>query len=66
MTEEDKQEVTRVVQDEILGILADAKALLGNKDPMGFGKKALDGLAHVIQLRQSKTAEDSKPMEDSQ
>jgi hypothetical protein len=53
MTEADKQEVKRIVQDEILGILADAKALLGGKDPTGFGKKALDGLASVIRLRQT-------------
>lgn len=55
MTETDKQEVRRVVQEEILGILGDAKAMLGSKDPTGFGKKALDGLAGVIRLRQSRT-----------
>ena len=55
MTETDKQEVCRIVQEEILGILGDAKAMLGSKDPTGFGKKALDGLASVIRLRQSKT-----------
>jgi hypothetical protein len=54
MTETDRQEVRRIVQDEILGILGDAKALLGSKDPTGFGKKALDGLAGVIRLRQSR------------
>lgn len=54
MTEADNQEIRRIVQDELLGILADAKAMLGGKDPTGFGKKALDGLAGVIRLRQSK------------
>jgi hypothetical protein len=53
MTEADKQEVRHVVQDEILGIINDAKALLGvGKDPTGFGRKALDGLASVIRRRQ--------------
>jgi hypothetical protein len=54
MTEADKQEVRRVVQDELLGILADAKSMLGGKDPTGFAKKALDGLAGVIRLRQQR------------
>jgi hypothetical protein len=58
MTEADRQEVKRLVQDEILGILADAKAMLGGKDPTGFGKKALDGLAGVIRLRQSRSEQD--------
>ncbi|MBD0370981.1 MAG: hypothetical protein ICV60_09115 [Pyrinomonadaceae bacterium] len=53
MTEADKQEVRHVVQEEILAILADAKAQLGSKDPTGFGKKALDGLASVIRRRQT-------------
>ena len=53
MAEMNEQEVRRVVQDELLGIIADAKGLLGSKDPTGFGKKALDGLAAVIRLRQS-------------
>jgi hypothetical protein len=52
MTEADKQEIRRIVQDEILGILGDAKSMLGMKDPTGFAKKALDGLAGVIRLRQ--------------
>ena len=43
------------MQDEILGILGDAKSMLGMKDPTGFAKKALDGLASVIRLRQQKT-----------
>jgi hypothetical protein len=60
MTEEDKQEVRSIVQDEIMGILADAKALLGGKDPGGFGKKALDGLASVIRRRQTTPEQDSQ------
>ena len=53
MTETDKQEVRRIVQDEIIGIINDAKALLGlGKDPTGIGKKALDGLASVVRRRQ--------------
>lgn len=60
MMEADKQEVRQIVQDEILGILADAKALLGGKDPTGFGKKALDGLASVIRRRQSMTPDQNK------
>lgn len=60
MTEADRQEVRRIVQDEILGILSDAKAALGSKDPTGFGKKALDGLASVIRRRQP-TSEQDKP-----
>jgi hypothetical protein len=53
MTETDRQEVRRIVQEEILGIIGDAKALLGmGKDPTGIGKKALDGLASVIRRRQ--------------
>lgn len=58
MTEADKQEVRRIVQDEILAILADAKAMLGGKDPTGFGKKALDGLASVIRRRQTVPEQD--------
>lgn len=60
MTEADRQEVRRLVQDELLGILGDAKAMLGMKDPTGFAKKALDGLAGVIRLRQSKS-EQNRP-----
>lgn len=52
MTEANEQEIRRIVQDEILGILGDAKAKLGMKDPTGFAKKALEGLSHVITLRQ--------------
>ena len=55
MAEMNEQEVRRVVQDEFLGIIADAKAMLGSKDPTGFGKKALDGLAAVIRSRQSRS-----------
>ena len=54
MTETDKQEIKGIVQQEILDILADAQAMLGSKDPTGFGKKALEGLASVIRRRQEK------------
>lgn len=60
MTEADRQEVKRIVQEEILGILGDARAMLGMKDPTGFGKKALDGLASVIRLRQSRGQNEQK------
>ncbi|HEY0323150.1 MAG TPA: hypothetical protein VGC66_19490 [Pyrinomonadaceae bacterium] len=61
MTETDKQEVRRIVQDEVLGIIADAKALLGmGKDPTGIGKKALDGLASVIRRRQTQPSHDNQ------
>lgn len=58
MTEEAQQEVRRIVRDEFLGIIADAKAQLGTKDPTGFAKKALDGLAGVIRRRQRASEED--------
>lgn len=61
MTEADRQEVKRLVQEEILGIIADAKALLGlGKDPTGIGKKALDGLASVIRRRQANPQPDKQ------
>jgi hypothetical protein len=61
MTEADRQEVRRIVQEEILGIISDAKALLGmGKDPTGIGKKALDGLASVIRRRQTAPEPDSQ------
>ncbi len=61
MTEADSQEVRRIVQDEILGIISDAKALLGmGKDPTGIGKKALDGLAGVIRRRQGQPEQDKQ------
>jgi hypothetical protein len=58
MTEEERQEVRHVVQEEILEILADAKAKLGLKDPTGFAKKALDGLTSVIRSRQTPSEEE--------
>lgn len=60
MTEADRQEVRRIVQDEILGILGDARALIGGKDPTGFGKKALDGLASVVRGRQQPVSNQEK------
>jgi hypothetical protein len=56
MTEINENRVRAVVQDELLGILTDARALLGTKDPTGMAKKALDGLANVIRRRQSPTS----------
>lgn len=55
MTEAEKQEIRAEVQNEFLGIIADAQALLGGKDPTGFGKKALEGLATVIRRRQERS-----------
>ena len=53
MTETNEQEIRAVVRDELLGIIDDAKELLGmGKDPTGIGKKALEGLANVIRRRQ--------------
>lgn len=60
MTEADRQEVRRIVQEEILGILGDARALIGGKDPTGFGKKALDGLASVVRGRQQPASNQEK------
>jgi hypothetical protein len=52
MTEEEKR-VRIVVQDELLGILADAHEQLGvKKDPTGMARKALDGLSGLIRSRQ--------------
>lgn len=59
MTETDEKEIRTVVQDEILGIINDAKELLGvGKDPTGIGKKALEGLANVIRRRQPDAKQD--------
>ena len=53
MTETEENKIRVVVQNELLGIINDAKELLGvGKDPTGIGKKALDGLANVIRRRQ--------------
>lgn len=60
MTEEAQHEVRRIVRDEFLGIIADAKAQLGMKDPTGFAKKALDGLASVVRHRQALSEEHKK------
>ena len=60
MPETDEKRVRAIVQDELLGILTDARALLGSKDPTGMAKKALDGLANVIHRRQSTTSQDGK------
>ena len=59
MTETNEREVRAVVRDELLGIINDAKELLGvGKDPTGIGKKALEGLANVIRRRQPHAKQD--------
>jgi hypothetical protein len=59
MTETDEKEIRTVVQDELLGVINDAKELLGvGKDPTGIGKKALEGLANVIRRRQPNAKQD--------
>jgi hypothetical protein len=53
MTQAEEKEVRAVVRNELLGIINDAKELLGmGKDPTGIGKKALEGLANVIRRRE--------------
>jgi len=53
MTEANDKEIRAVVRDELIGIINDAKELLGvGKDPTGIGEKALEGLANVIRRRQ--------------
>jgi hypothetical protein len=59
MTETNEKEIRAVVRDELLGIINDAKELLGvGKDPTGIGKKALEGLANVIRRRQPNAKQD--------
>ncbi len=61
MTETEENKIRAVVQNELLGIINDAKELLGvGKDPTGIGKKALEGLANVIRRRQPTARPDSK------
>jgi hypothetical protein len=61
MTEAEEKEIRAVVQNELLGIINDAKELLGvGRDPTGIGKKALEGLANVIRRRQPGAQPDSK------
>jgi hypothetical protein len=60
MTEVDEKDIRRVVREEILAIINDAKAQIGMKDPTGFGKKALDGLAYIVRRRQSGGQAESK------
>jgi hypothetical protein len=53
MTEAEENAIRIVVQDELLGILADAHEQLGvKKDPTGMARKALDGLSGLIRSRQ--------------
>jgi hypothetical protein len=54
MAQADEQTIRAVVQDELLGIVGDARELLGTKDPTGMARKALDGLANVIRRRQQR------------
>lgn len=61
MTETEENKIRAVVQNELLGIINDAKELLGvGKDPTGIGKKALEGLANVIRRRQPAARPDGK------
>jgi hypothetical protein len=61
MTETEEKKIRAVVQNELLGIINDAKDLLGvGKDPTGIGKKALEGLANVIRRRQPTAQPDGK------
>ena len=61
MTETEENKIRAVVQNELLGIINDAKELLGvGKDPTGIGKKALEGLANVIRRRQPTARPDGK------
>lgn len=60
MIEADEIEVRSIVQDELLGILQDAREALGTKDPTGMGKKALEGLSALIRRRQASAREDQK------
>ena len=61
MTEAEEKDVRGVVRSELLGIINDAKELLGvGKDPTGIGKKALDGLANVIRRREPAAQPDDK------
>ncbi|HEX8000067.1 MAG TPA: hypothetical protein VF528_16895 [Pyrinomonadaceae bacterium] len=61
MTETEEKQVRAIVQNELLGIIADAQKSVGlTKDPTGMGRKALEGLANLIRRRQSADASDSK------
>jgi hypothetical protein len=61
MTEADKKEIRTIVQDEILGILADAQESVGlKKDPTGMARKALEGLAGMIRQRQQSSSNAGK------
>lgn len=61
MIETEEKDVRAVVRSELLGIINDAKELLGTgKDPTGIGKKALEGLANVIRRREPAAEGDDK------
>lgn len=61
MTKQEEHEIRALVRKELLAILADAHEALGmKKDPTGMGRKALDGLTHMIKQRDSLRPEDLK------
>ena len=61
MIETEEKDVRAIVRSELLGIINDAKELLGTgKDPTGIGKKALEGLANVIRRREPAAERDDK------
>lgn len=60
MTTQEEEAIRAVVRKELLGILEDAHEALGmKKDPTGMGRKALDGLAHMIKARDRARGGDS-------
>lgn len=59
MTKADEEEIRSIVRDELLGIITDGHEFLNvKKDPMGIGRRALDGLADLIRRRQASQADD--------
>lgn len=52
ISDAEKEQVRKLVRDELIGILEDAESALGvTKDPTGFGRKALQGMISLIQKR---------------
>ncbi|HEX8847700.1 MAG TPA: hypothetical protein VF791_23865 [Pyrinomonadaceae bacterium] len=59
MTEADEEKIRAIVRDELLGIINDGHEFLNpKKDPMGIGRRALDGLADLIRRRQTSQTND--------
>jgi hypothetical protein len=59
MTKTDEKQIRLIVQDELLGIINDGREFLDTKkDPMGLGRKALNGLADLIRQRQAQFQDD--------